>query len=96
MHTLQVEAKQGRLEWSFPSGINASGGRRLRDAAMNTVKVLILHNNPTLPPDHPDAESERDVLNTVTAVSQKHPGSLRPASFLPHHAGVIECSRRHT
>jgi D-alanine-D-alanine ligase len=30
--------------------------------------VLVLFNEPTLPPDHPDAESERDVLNTVAVV----------------------------
>src|SRR5947208_841157 len=31
--------------------------------------VLVLHNAPTLPPDHPAAEAERDVLNTVEAVA---------------------------
>ncbi len=35
---------------------------------MSEPRVLILFNEPTLPPDHPDAESERDVLNTVAAV----------------------------
>jgi D-alanine-D-alanine ligase len=35
-----------------------------------TAKVLILYTEPTLPVDHPDAAAERDVLNTVAAVSQ--------------------------
>ncbi len=35
---------------------------------MTAANVLILFNEPTLPPDHADAESERDVLNTVAAV----------------------------
>src|SRR4029079_14048281 len=30
--------------------------------------VLVLYNAPVLPPDHPDAEAERDVLHTVAAV----------------------------
>jgi len=42
--------------------------------------VLILYNSPVLPADHPDAESERDVLHTVAAVraalSQTHPVRL--------------------
>jgi D-alanine-D-alanine ligase len=32
------------------------------------AKVLVLYNAPVLPNDHPDAESERDVLHTVEAV----------------------------
>jgi D-alanine-D-alanine ligase len=33
-------------------------------------RVLILYNEPTLPPNHPDFESEHDVLETVAAVQQ--------------------------
>ncbi|CAN5316701.1 hypothetical protein BH11PLA2_BH11PLA2_00190 [soil metagenome] len=31
-------------------------------------KVLVLYNEPTLPPDHPDADSEYDILDTADAV----------------------------
>lgn len=34
------------------------------------AKVLLLYNAPVLPVDHPDAESERDLLPTVDAVHQ--------------------------
>src|SRR5450432_1785500 len=34
------------------------------------AKVLLLYNAPVLPVDHPDAESERDLLYTVEAVHQ--------------------------
>jgi D-alanine-D-alanine ligase len=34
------------------------------------AKVLLLYNAPVLPADHPDAESERDLLHTVEAVHQ--------------------------
>jgi D-alanine-D-alanine ligase len=33
-------------------------------------RVTILYNEPTLPPDHPDADSEHDVLDTVDVVSK--------------------------
>jgi D-alanine-D-alanine ligase len=33
-------------------------------------RVLILFNAPVLPPDHPDAEQERDVLHTAKAVGE--------------------------
>jgi len=33
-------------------------------------KVLLLYNAPVLPGDHPDAESERDLLHTVESVHQ--------------------------
>jgi D-alanine-D-alanine ligase len=35
---------------------------------MTMTKVLILYNEPTLPPEHPDAQSEHEVLLTVAAV----------------------------
>jgi D-alanine-D-alanine ligase len=35
---------------------------------MPAVKVLILYNDPVLPPGHPDFDSEHDVLHTVEAV----------------------------
>src|SRR5438552_4419101 len=36
---------------------------------MRAVRVLILYNHPVLSADHPDVESEREVLSTVEAVS---------------------------
>jgi D-alanine-D-alanine ligase len=39
--------------------------------------ILVLHNAPTVPPDHPHAESERDVLVTADAVTH----SLEAAGF---------------
>src|SRR5262249_39234874 len=30
-----------------------------------TPRILVLYNQPVLPTDHPDAESEHDVLDTV-------------------------------
>ena len=38
-------------------------------------RILVLYNEPVLPPDHPDAESERDVLMTVEAVSRSIAGA---------------------
>src|SRR5439155_18236733 len=35
---------------------------------MTTPRVLILYNDPVLPRDHPDAESEHEVLVTVAVV----------------------------
>ncbi len=37
-------------------------------AAPLPARVLILYNEPVLPADHPDAESEREILETVEAV----------------------------
>lgn len=51
---------------------------------MNEPRVLILFNEPTLPPDHPDAESERDVLNTVAAVR----GNLASAGLSVAELGI--------
>src|SRR5437660_576080 len=36
---------------------------------MRPTRVLVLYNQPVLAPDHPDAASERDVLETVEVVS---------------------------
>lgn len=36
-----------------------------------SIRVLVLHNEPVLPPGHPDYESEHDVLATVGAVAQE-------------------------
>ena len=33
-------------------------------------RILVLYNEPVLPPDHPDAESEYDILATVEVVSR--------------------------
>ena len=53
---------------------------------MTTPKVLVLFNEPTLPPDHPDAESERDVLTTVAAVRR----TLAQAGFAVAELGVSD------
>src|SRR5579871_3969287 len=36
----------------------------------SATKVLILHNEPTLPAGHPDRESEVEVMDTVRVVSR--------------------------
>ncbi len=38
------------------------------EARETMAKVLLLYNEPVLPDNHPDAESERDLLHTVDAV----------------------------
>jgi D-alanine-D-alanine ligase len=37
---------------------------------MHMTRVLVLHNEPVLPPDHPDAASEHEVLDSVAAVTE--------------------------
>lgn len=37
---------------------------------MNDSHILIAYNEPVLPPGHPDAESERDIVGTVDTVRQ--------------------------
>ena len=37
---------------------------------MSQTCVLVLHNEPVLPADHPDVESEREILETVAIVSR--------------------------
>jgi D-alanine-D-alanine ligase len=37
---------------------------------MPSTRVLVLYNEPVLSPDHPDAESEHDILYTVDVVSR--------------------------
>jgi D-alanine-D-alanine ligase len=37
---------------------------------MNFARILLLHNDPVLPTDHPDAESEREVLEVVDVVEK--------------------------
>ncbi len=37
---------------------------------MRLPRVTILYNEPTLPPDHPDADSEHDVLDTVDIIAK--------------------------
>lgn len=41
-----------------------------RDDIMPLPRVLILHNEPTLPADHPDADSEHDILYTADTVGR--------------------------
>ena len=51
---------------------------------MRRTRVLILYNEPTLPRDHPDAESEYEVLHTAEAVAN----ALEPAGFRVLRLGV--------
>ena len=37
---------------------------------MASPTVLILYNEPVLPPDHPDADSEHDVLYTADVIGR--------------------------
>ncbi len=48
------------------------------------MHVLVLHNAPTLPPDHPDAESEREVVDTAAIVATE----LRDAGFRVSQLGI--------
>ena len=38
--------------------------------SMNSSRVLVIHNDPVLPPDHPDAYSEHEILETVGHVER--------------------------
>jgi D-alanine-D-alanine ligase len=51
---------------------------------MRPPLVVILYNDPVLPPDHPDALSEHEVLETVDVVG----GSLEKAGFRVARLGV--------
>src|SRR5262245_12753995 len=51
---------------------------------MRRTRVLILYNEPTLPRDHPDAESESEVVYTAEAVA----GALEPAGYRVQRLGV--------
>src|SRR4051812_24121896 len=53
-------------------------------ASMRRTRVLILYNEPTLPHDHPDFESEHEVLYTAEAVAD----ALEPAGFRVERLGV--------
>lgn len=37
---------------------------------MNMPRVLVLHNEPTLPADHPDADSEHDIVDTAIHIEK--------------------------
>ncbi len=52
-------------------------------------RVLILYNEPVLPEDHPDAESEREILSTVEAVEN----NLVAAHFPTHKLGISTDAR---
>jgi D-alanine-D-alanine ligase len=56
---------------------------------MRLPRVLILYNEPVLPPDHPDAESEHDILYTADVVSR----SLMQAGFPVARLGVAPSPR---
>jgi D-alanine-D-alanine ligase len=53
---------------------------------MSAVRVVILYNEPVLPLDHPDAESEHEVLSTVAFVEQ----TLLNAEFQVSRLGLGE------
>ena len=42
---------------------------------MRPTRVLILHNELTLPPDHPDADSEHEITYTVEEVTKALEGA---------------------
>src|SRR4051794_41421156 len=51
---------------------------------MRPTRVLVLYNEPTLPPDHRDAESESDVLDTADHVA----ATLGEAGYAVSRLGV--------
>jgi D-alanine-D-alanine ligase len=51
---------------------------------MHMTRVLVLYNEPVLPPDHPDAASEREVLDSVAAVTE----ALQEGGFTVARLGV--------
>jgi D-alanine-D-alanine ligase len=51
---------------------------------MRSTRVLILYNEPTLPPDHRDADSEHEITFTVEKVGQ----ALKAAGFHVSQVGV--------
>ncbi len=55
------------------------------EAGETMAKVLLLYNQPVLPDNHPDAESERDLLHTVDAVQQ---------ALTHYHHRVLLCGLR--
>ncbi len=53
---------------------------------MPPPRVLVLHNEPVLPPDHPDADSEHDVLYTADVVAR----TLQQAGVPVRRLGVAD------
>lgn len=51
---------------------------------MPSPRILVLFNEPILPPDHPDAASEGEILDTVNSVAR----SLRGAGFRVTRLGI--------
>ena len=49
---------------------------------MPPPRVLVLHNEPTLPADHPDADSEHDILYTADCVAKAAQGAGLPVTRL--------------
>src|SRR5437660_922274 len=54
------------------------------DPVARRTRVLILFNEPVLPPGHPDAESEHEILYTVDAVHE----TLTGAGYEVHRLGL--------
>jgi D-alanine-D-alanine ligase len=53
---------------------------------MTPPRLLVLFNRPTLPPEHPDAESEHDILYTADLVAK----ILHDAGAVVARLGVID------
>ena len=53
---------------------------------MSSARILVLYNHPILPPDHPDAESERSVVDVAEDVAEV----LRGAGFRTSLLGLQE------
>src|SRR6185312_11596160 len=60
------------------------GGKIRARLSMPSERVLLLYNEPVLPADHPDAESENDVLDTVEVIH----GILNAGDFQIERLGV--------
>ena len=51
---------------------------------MSAPRILILFNDPVLPPSHPDAEAEREILEIADVVADE----LTAAKFIVSRLGV--------
>lgn len=63
---------------------NRTRARCLRSPWIDPMRVLVLHNKPVLPLDHPDADSEHEIVDTAETVC----GHLRGAGFEVSRLGV--------
>ena len=49
-------------------------------------RILVLYNEPTLPPDHPDADSEHDILYTADTIAR----ILQQAGVVVERLGITD------